>query len=101
MTFYNQIELIYPYLKSIRKLKEYLSFDIEFPKKWRIPKKYIIEGKFVEQETQKPDKNLVSFVSELKEKEVNTTFENIKSIIEFNKEIEQKEKLLQIEKMVF
>jgi hypothetical protein len=93
MTFYNQIELIYPYLKSIRKLKEYLSFDIEFPKKWRIPKKYIIEGKFVEQETQKPDKNLVSFVSELKEKEVNTTFENIKSIIEFNKEIEQKEKL--------
>jgi len=93
MTFYEEIELVYPYLVSIRKLKEYLSFDIEFPEKWRIPKKYINEDKFVKQEKQNPGKNLVSFVSELKEDELNLTVENIKKIINFNKEIEQKEAL--------
>lgn len=93
MTFFKEIELIYPYLKSIRKLKEYLSFDVEFPVKWKIPKKFTIEGKFVTQEKQIEGTNLVSFIAELNESEVNKTVDNIKSIVEFNKEIEQKEKL--------
>ena len=93
MTFFKEIELIYPYLKSIRKLKEYLSFDVEFPVKWKIPKKFTIEGKFVTQEKQIEGTNLVSFIAELNESEVNKTVGNIKSIVEFNKEIEQKEKL--------
>lgn len=93
MTFFKEIELIYPYLKSIRKLKEYLSFDVQFPVKWKIPKKFTIEGKFVTQEKQIEGTNLVSFIAELNESEVNKTVDNIKSIVEFNKEIEQKEKL--------
>jgi hypothetical protein len=93
MTFFKEIELIYPYLKSIRKLKEYLSFDVQFPVKWKIPKKFTIEGKFVTQEKQIEGTNLVSFIAELNESEVNKTVENIKSIVEFNKEIEQKERL--------
>ena len=93
MTFFKEIELIYPYLKSIRKLKEYLSFDVQFPVKWKIPKKFTIEGKFVTQEKQIEGTNLVSFIAELNESEVNKTVGNIKSIVEFNKEIEQKEKL--------
>jgi len=93
MTFFKEIELIYPYLKSIRKLKEYLSFDVQFPVKWKIPKKFTIEGKFVTQEKQTEGTNLVSFIAELNESEVNKTVENIKSIVEFNKEIEQKERL--------
>jgi len=93
MTFFKEIELIYPYLKSIGKLKEYLSFDVQFPVKWKIPKKFTIEGKFVTQEKQTEGTNLVSFIAELNESEVNKTVENIKSIVEFNKEIEQKERL--------
>jgi hypothetical protein len=50
MTFYKQIEKIFPYLKSVRKLKTYLSFDIEIPSSWKIPKKFIIQDKVVEQE---------------------------------------------------
>lgn len=93
MTFYNEIELIYPYLKSIRKLKTYLSFDILFPQKWGTPKKYIVEGKYVEQESQTQNMKLISFVSEFNKEEIDLTIQNIKSIIEFNKEIEQKELL--------
>lgn len=93
MTFYNEIELIYPYLKSVRKLKTYLSFDILFPEKWNVPKKFIIEGKYVQQESQVQGMKLLSFVSEFSKDEVDLTIKNIKSIIEFNKELEQKELL--------
>jgi hypothetical protein len=54
MTFYKEIEKIFPYLKSIRKLKTYLSFDVELPISWKIPQKYAAEGKVVEQEKSNP-----------------------------------------------
>lgn len=93
MTFYKEIEPIFPYLKSVRKLKEYLSFDVEIPSTWKIPKKYVTEGKVVEQEKSSNDLRLISFVSNFTEEEVNTTTSNIKGIIEYNKEIEQKQLL--------
>jgi hypothetical protein len=93
MTFYKEVELIFPYLKSIRKLKTYLSFDVEIPTGWKIPKKYIIEGKVVEQEKNSNDVRLISFVSDFNEEETNLTISNIKGIIEYNKEIEQKQLL--------
>lgn len=93
MTFYKEVELIFPYLKSIRKLKNYLSFDIEIPASWKIPKKYVIEGKLVEQEKSSTEIRLISFVSDFNEDETNLTFTNIKGIIEYNKEIEQKQLL--------
>jgi hypothetical protein len=93
MTFYKEVELIFPYLKSIRKLKTYLSFDVEIPTDWKIPKKYIIEGKVVEQEKNSNDVRLISFVSDFNEEETNLTISNIKGIIEYNKEIEQKQLL--------
>jgi hypothetical protein len=93
MTFYKEVELIFPYLKSIRKLKTYLSFDVEIPSGWKIPKKYITEGKVVEQEKNSNDVRLISFVSDFNEEETNLTISNIKGIIEYNKEIEQKQLL--------
>lgn len=93
MTFYKQIEKIFPYLKSVRKLKTYLSFDIEIPATWKIPKKYIIQDKVVEQEKAQQNMRLFSFVSEFNEDDVSTTIGNIKSIIEYNKELEEKELL--------
>jgi hypothetical protein len=93
MTFYNEIEKIFPYLKSIRKLKSYLSFDIELPNNWKIPKKFTIEGKVVEQEKSNPGTKLISFVSEFNEDEITITTNNIRSIIDYNKELEEKEVL--------
>jgi hypothetical protein len=93
MTFYKEVEKIFPYLKSIRKLKTYLSFDVELPSGWKIPKKFAVEGKVVEQEKSNPGTKLLSFVSEFNEDEINTTTNNIKAIIDYNKELEEKEVL--------
>lgn len=93
MTFFKELEKIFPYLKSIRKLKGYLSIDVEISQNWKIPKKFTIEGKVVEQENPQPNMRLISFVSEFNEKELSTTVNNIKSIIDYNKELEEKEVL--------
>ena len=93
MTFYKEIEKIFPYMKSIRKLKGYLSIDIEIPNGWKIPKKFTTEGKVVEQENSQPNMRLISFVSDFKDVDVSNTIANIKSIIDYNKELEDKEVL--------
>jgi hypothetical protein len=93
MTFYKEIEKIFPYMKSIRKLKGYLSIDIEIPNGWKIPKKFTTEGKVVEQENSQPNMRLISFVSDFKDVDVSNTITNIKSIIDYNKELEDKEVL--------
>ena len=95
MAFYKEIEKIVNYLKSVRKMEKYLSFDMEFPNTWRIPKKYAIEGKVVEQEKTNPGTRLISFVAELTEDETNKTISNITMIVDYNKELEEKEVLLQ------
>jgi hypothetical protein len=91
MTFYKELEKIFPYLKSIRKLKGYLSIDIEISQNWKIPKKFTIEGKVVEQENSQPNMRLISFVSGFNDDEVSKTINNLKSIIDYNKELEEKE----------
>jgi len=93
MTFFKQIENIFPYLKSIRKLKTYLSFDIEIPATWKIPKKFVVQDKVVEQDKATQNMRLFSFVSDFREDDVTTTINNIKSIIDYNKELEEKEVL--------
>jgi len=93
MTFYKQLEQIFPYLKSVRKLKNYLCFDIEIPTTWKLPKKYVIQDKVVEQEKAQPNMRLLSFISDFEEVETNKTIDNINSIIEYNKELEEKEVL--------
>ena len=54
MTFYKELEKVFPYLKSIRKLKDYLSFDLEIPKTWKLPKKYVKEEQIVEFDNPSP-----------------------------------------------
>ena len=95
MSFYKEIEKIIPYMKSIRKLKTYLSFDIEFTSHWKILKKYAQEGKVVEQEATSKEVRLISFVSSTEEIDTSQTISNIVSIIEYNKELEEKERLFQ------
>lgn len=95
MGLYSDLENVFDYLISVRKLKTYLSFDIELPKTWKIPKRYANEEKVVEIQSKTENKRSFSFVSEFNQSDVDLTVNNIKNIISYNKEIEQKERLLQ------
>lgn len=95
MSLYKDISQLYPYIISIRKLKTYLSFDISFPNTWKLPKKYVPENSAVEIESSVPNERAISFVSEFNEDSVNQTTLNITRIIQYNKEREEKERLLQ------
>ena len=91
---YNEFKDIFNYLVSIRKLKTYLSIDIEFPITWKIPKRFFDEDKIMENQKVNEDKRFFSFVSEFNQINLDKTVQNIKNIISYNKEIEMKERLL-------
>lgn len=93
MSIYKEFNDLYPYIQSVRKLKNYLSFDMAFPKTWKIPKKYVKEDSVVESDSNDKNQRIISFVSEFEEKSINQIADNIKNIIKFNKELEAKEKL--------
>ena len=96
MTFYNQTEPIFEYLLQIRKIENYLMFDMLFPMTWKVPKKYIIEDKFLNQGQQDDNKILLSFISDFQQKELDLIVKNIIGIINYNIEREEKERLLQV-----
>lgn len=91
---YNELKDIFQYLISVRKLKQYLTIDIEFPEHWKIPKRFVQEDKIVENDRVNDSYRFFSFVSEFNEKQLNNTVDNIKNIVAYNKEIEMKERLL-------
>ena len=95
MTFYQELALIQPYLQSVRKLKNYLSIDVNFPNTWKLPKKYVPENSFVENEATIKDHRCFSFVSVFEEKMVEDTLINLNGVIKYNKEREEKEKLFE------
>ena len=99
MTLFEEFFILYPYLTSVRKLKTYLSFDMSFPNTWILPKKYINENHVVENETQSKTSRSLSFVSEFSQESVDAIIESIKSIIKYNKEREEKEKLFETKVM--
>jgi hypothetical protein len=91
---YKELKDIFQFLVSVRKLKKYLTIDIEFPTHWKIPKRFVQEDKIIENEKVTDGFRFFSFVSEFDDKNLNIVVNNIKSIISYNKEIEMKEKLL-------
>lgn len=93
MSIYKEFNDLYPYIQSVRKLKNYLSFDMSFPRSWKIPKKYVKEDSVLESDSTDKNQRLISFVSQFEEKSINHIADNIKNIIKFNKELEAKEKL--------
>lgn len=93
MSLYKEFSTLFPYLQSVRKIKNYLSFDVSFSNTWKLPKKYVDESKVMEQTTTIPNERLFSFVSEITEDDVEKVSGNIQSIIKYNLEREEKEKL--------
>lgn len=94
MSIYKELNPIISYLTQIRKLENYLVFDVSFPTTWKMLKRHIIEDKFVNNGVQNDLLNL-SFVSEYDEKNINLIQENILNIINYNLEREEKERLLE------
>ena len=95
MSLYSEFSILFPYLKSVRKLEKYLVFDVEFSKVWKLPKKYVNEERVIETKSEDINLRSISFVSEFDEKSVTDTIVNIKSIIAYNKEREEKERLFE------
>lgn len=93
MSLYTEISQIIPYLQSIRKIEKYLSIDVLFPEKWKLPKVYVDESKVIEQKTSSTGVRSFSFVSELNSEIFSEVKNNIVNIIEYNLEREEKDKL--------
>ena len=91
-----EIGNILEYLQQIRKLEDYLIFDIEFPNTWKILKKFVIEDKFLNQGSSEDETKIIfSFVSEMTSESLKKTHDNIIGIINYKLEREMKENLLQ------
>jgi len=95
---FEQIKDILPYLKSIRKVESYLSIDTIIPKTWKLPKKFISKTHVVEHESENKDNRLISFISEIDSDFFDTQMSNIKGIITYNLELEEKNRLLLVKK---
>jgi len=92
MSLYKEIEKIVDYCSSIRKLKTYLSFDMIFPGTWTVLKSQVDETKTVFNKSDEKGKN-ISFVSEINEEAISETISKIETVINYNKEKEEKERL--------
>ena len=92
MSLYKEIENIVEYCSSIRKLKTYLSFDMIFPGTWTVLKSHVDETKTVFNKSDEKGKN-ISFVSEINEDAISETISKIETVINYNKEKEEKERL--------
>lgn len=95
MSLYKEFSSLLPYLQSIRKLKDYFSFDVTFPVTWKLPKKYVDENRVLEQESKTTTHRFFSFVSEINDDDVERMTTNIKNIVKYNLEREEKERLFE------
>jgi hypothetical protein len=95
MSLFTELSPILTYLSQIRKVEDYIVFDVLFPNSWKVPKKFVNEEKFVNQGTTEENLILLWFVSNLNDDDIEITKNNILGIINYNLEREEKEKLLE------
>lgn len=95
MSLQEILSLLFPYLSAMRKMKQYLSIDLIFPKTWEFPNEYIEKASVVQNDKYSGEGVFLSFVCEV-EKNMDRTIEVIFQIISYNLEREEKEKLLKI-----
>jgi hypothetical protein len=87
------LSFLFPYLSSLRKMKQYLSIDLIFPKTWEFPNQYIEKAQVVQNDKYTGEGVFLSFVCEI-EKNLDNTLEVVFEIINHNIEREEKERLL-------
>ena len=94
MTFHNVISFLFPYLYSIKKLKNYLSIEMIFPKNWEFPSKILEKVQAEQNEKYNGEGYFLIFVSELDEQKLNNLLDSIADLITFNLEKQEKEMIL-------
>jgi hypothetical protein len=92
MIFSQFINKTNKYLKSVRVLKNYVSFDMVFPSSWLLPKKFP-EGVEVLQNESQESILITSFVCENKQTLIDVLESTMDNIIKSNIEREEKERL--------
>jgi ATP-dependent Lon protease len=80
------------YLKSVRILKDYVTFDMTFPSSWLLPKKGPVEIEIL-QNSDKDGSIITSFVCQNKTKLIDVIENTIQNVIKTNIEREEKERL--------
>ena len=95
MSLFTEFNILFPYLQSVRKIETYLSFDVQFPDTWKLPKKYVNEKSLAENDRSLAGHRFCSFVAEFNESSINELIGSIKNIIAYNKEREEKDRLFQ------
>ena len=95
MNFTDVITYLFPYLQSFRRLKDYLSVDLIFPKNWDFPNEIIQKCQVVQNEKHQGDGINLSFVSKL-DNELESLIDVIEELINHNLEREEKERLLRL-----
>jgi hypothetical protein len=94
MNFYKAIEPFIEHFFSIRKIENFLSFDIEIPKTWGVPKSLNTDGQTIPFESPRGETHRgLSIMCEINDVEVDKTVQNILKLIRVNKEREEKEML--------
>lgn len=92
MSLFREIEPYVDYIHTIRRLKNYFSFDMIFPIKWVIPKS-LVDDQMLPFDQKDDNLRGISFVSEFNESSIDSTLGKISKIINLNIEREQKDKL--------
>lgn len=93
MSFYKELAPFAQYIHSIRKLENYLSFDMAFPVKWSVPKSIIDEGQIIGFNLEDQQLKGMTFVAQINENDISIILTKIAKIIKLNKERELKEHL--------
>ena len=93
MNFNEVILKIFPYLHSIRKIKTYLSFDLNFPETWKYPTKIMEKLQYTQNDAN--GKKIISFVCETNDNYVVLCIDGIESLIKYNLDREEKERLFE------
>lgn len=81
------------YLKSVRLIKDYISFDMLFSDNWVILKEYAKDIEVIKNEQKIDGLNQFSFVCKLHDEDVDKIEKAIDKIIKYNIEKEEKDKL--------
>ena len=92
MNFTDIIAYLFPYMGSIRRLKEYISIDLVFPSNWEFPTEVIQKCQVVQNEKFAGPGISLSFVSKPND-ELEQLILVIEELINLNLEREEKERL--------
>lgn len=95
MIFYPFIEKTNKYLKSVRILKNYVSFDMIFPSSWVMLKKTPEHIDIIQNETE-DGKVITSFVCQNNEDFINVIEKVFDNVVKTNIEREEKERLFKM-----